>query len=209
MNDSRPVAYLKHTSWYMSDHYICLQYLLFLSLIFRLCWLWPNRELVWDIIRGKFAKQLLSGCSLIRIVSSTTPGSVSLVHGFTHDKSVPGLFSTCLDFFFGGRSGIVIGAFRSIFLLTILMLIKAVVCFWQSKHTISFIYTIPNCTEEQQYIILLYSAILWNFSFHWQLSILVEKFHFCSRIYFKSENFQGGLEPPLPLPLLRAWIALL
>ena len=36
------------------------------------------------------------GCSLIRIVSSTTPGSVSLVHGFTHDKSVPRLFSTCL-----------------------------------------------------------------------------------------------------------------
>ena len=34
------------------------------------------------------------GCSLIRIVSSTTPGSVSLVHGFTHDKSVPYLFST-------------------------------------------------------------------------------------------------------------------
>ena len=33
------------------------------------------------------------GCSLIRIVSSTTPGSVSLVHGFTHDKSVPYLFS--------------------------------------------------------------------------------------------------------------------
>ena len=34
------------------------------------------------------------GCSLIRIVSSTTPGSVSLVHRFTHDKSVPFLFST-------------------------------------------------------------------------------------------------------------------
>ena len=34
------------------------------------------------------------GCSLIRIVSSTSPGSVSLVHGFTHDKSVPYLFST-------------------------------------------------------------------------------------------------------------------
>ena len=33
-------------------------------------------------------------CSLIQIVSSTTPGSVSLVHGFTHDKSVPYLFST-------------------------------------------------------------------------------------------------------------------
>ena len=42
------------------------------------------------------------GCSLIRIVSSTTPGSGSLVHGFTHDKSVPCLFSTCLDVFFGG-----------------------------------------------------------------------------------------------------------
>ena len=25
------VSRLKHTSWYMSDHYICLQYLLFLS----------------------------------------------------------------------------------------------------------------------------------------------------------------------------------
>ena len=31
---------------------------------------------------------------LIRVVSSTTPGSVSLVHGLTHDKSVPYLFST-------------------------------------------------------------------------------------------------------------------
>ena len=34
------------------------------------------------------------GCYLVRIVSSTTPGSVSLVHGFTHNKSVPYLFST-------------------------------------------------------------------------------------------------------------------
>ena len=34
------------------------------------------------------------GCSLIQIVTSSTPGSVSLVHGFTHDKSVPYLFST-------------------------------------------------------------------------------------------------------------------
>ena len=33
-------------------------------------------------------------CSLVRIVSSTTPGSVSQVHGFTQDKSVPYLFST-------------------------------------------------------------------------------------------------------------------
>ena len=32
-------------------------------------------------------------CSLIRIVSSTTPGSVSLVHCSTHDKSVHYLFS--------------------------------------------------------------------------------------------------------------------
>ena len=37
---------------------------------------------------------LSQGCSLIRIVSSTTTGSVSLVHGFTHHKSVPYLFST-------------------------------------------------------------------------------------------------------------------
>ena len=35
---------------------------------------------------------LISVCSLIRIVSSSTPGSGSLVHGFTHDKSVPCLF---------------------------------------------------------------------------------------------------------------------
>ena len=30
----------------------------------------------------------------IRTVSSDTPGSVSLVHSFAHDKSVPYLFST-------------------------------------------------------------------------------------------------------------------
>ena len=29
------------------------------------------------------------GCSLVQIVSSSKPGCVSLVHGFTHDKSVP------------------------------------------------------------------------------------------------------------------------
>ena len=33
------------------------------------------------------------GCTLVRIVSSSAPGSVSLVHGFIHDKSVPYLFS--------------------------------------------------------------------------------------------------------------------
>ena len=31
---------------------------------------------------------------MIRIVSLTTPCSVSLVHGFIHDKSVPFFFST-------------------------------------------------------------------------------------------------------------------
>ena len=123
------VPRLQHTSWYMSDHFISLQYLLFLSLIFRLCWLWRNRELVWDIVRGKFAKQLLSVFFL--------PNEV-------------------ISYVYKGQS----------------------IC----KNTISFIYSIPKCTEEQQYIILLWSTILWNFSFHWQLSILVEKFHFCSRI---------------------------
>ena len=44
----------------MSHSYICLQWLLFLSLIFRLCWLWGNREFVWDIVRRKFDKHLLS-----------------------------------------------------------------------------------------------------------------------------------------------------
>ena len=40
------VLRLKRTSWHMSDHYICLQYLFFfLSLIFRLSWLWRKREL--------------------------------------------------------------------------------------------------------------------------------------------------------------------
>ena len=34
------------------------------------------------------------GCSLVRVVSSTTPGSVSLEHSFTPCESVPFLFST-------------------------------------------------------------------------------------------------------------------
>ena len=34
------------------------------------------------------------GCSLVWIVPSTTPGSMSVVHDFTHNKSVPYLFST-------------------------------------------------------------------------------------------------------------------
>ena len=76
---------------------------------------------------------------------------------------------------------------------------KAVGCFWQSKNTISFIYTIPNCTEEQQYIILLWSTILWNFRFHWQLSILVEKFHFCSSDSSLKIS-EGAWAPPAPPP---------
>ena len=40
---------------------------------------------------------------------------------------------------------------------------------------------------------------------HWQLSILVANF----RPLSKSENFWGGLEPLLPLPLLRACFLLL
>ena len=38
------------------------------------------------------AGMTFQGYSLIRFVSSTTPGSGLLVHGFTHDKSVPCLF---------------------------------------------------------------------------------------------------------------------
>ena len=95
---------LKHTSWYMSDHYICLQYLLFLSLIFRLCWLWRNRELVWDIIHGKFAKQLLSVFFLPNVVISYICKGQSIT-----------LFCPCEHATSWGRSGgIVIGAFRSI-----------------------------------------------------------------------------------------------
>ena len=46
------------------------------------------------IVVDGFKSFLFQGCSLIWIVSSTTTGSVSLVHGFTHHKSVPYLFST-------------------------------------------------------------------------------------------------------------------
>ena len=72
---------------------------------------------------------------------------------------------------------------------------KAVGCFWQNKNTISFLYTIPNCLEEQEYIILLWSTI--------QLSILVAKFHFVAEINSSLKISGGELEPPLPPPLLR------
>ena len=46
------------------------------------------------IVVDGFKSYSFPGFSLIRIVSSTTPASVLLVHGFTHDKSVPYLLST-------------------------------------------------------------------------------------------------------------------
>ena len=54
------------------------------------------------------------------------------------------------------------------------------------------------------YRFYLYTVVFWtSFLALWRnvlkLSILVENFHFCSRIKFKSENFWGGLEPP-PCP---------
>ena len=158
-----------------SLHLFCLQYLLFLSLIFRLCWLWRKRELVWDIIRGRFAKQLLLVFFLPNeVISYVYKGQnicSFLVNMQHHEVVQVGLSLVLFDPF----------CFW-IFWCLISRYFKAVGCFWKSKNTISFIYTIPNCTEEQQCIILPWSTILWNFSFHWQLSILVEKFHFWSRI---------------------------
>ena len=75
------------------------------------CWilkgLWNSyKALIWRaelcLCRFQFASYcclwlqiiLISRLFLIRIVSSTTSGSVKLVHGFTHDKSAPYLFST-------------------------------------------------------------------------------------------------------------------
>ena len=57
-----------------------------LSLSFPVCQL-----LLW--LNG-FKSFSFLGCSLTRVVSSTAPGSVSLVHGLLHDKCVPYLFST-------------------------------------------------------------------------------------------------------------------
>ena len=139
---SASVPRLKHTSLYMSDHYICLQYLLFLSIIFRLCWLWRNRELVWDIVRGKFAKQLLSVFFLPNEVISYVYKDQSicsvLVNMQHHEVVQVGLSLVHFDPF----------CFW-LFWCLISRYFKAVGCFWQSKNTISFIYTIPNCTEEQ------------------------------------------------------------
>ena len=99
--------------------------------------------------------------------------------------------------------GIVIGAFRYILLLTLSRYFKVVGCFWQSKNTISFIYTIPNCTAEQQYIILLWSTILWDFSFHWQLSILVKNSTFVTEFNSSLKISLGGggdSNPACPSP---------
>ena len=66
--------------------------------------------------------------------------------------------------------------------------------------------TIPNCTEEQQYIIFLWSTILGNCGFHGRLSILVSKIPLLQRNLIQIWKFLGGgLEPPMLLPLLRAW----
>ena len=57
-----------------------------LSLSFPVC-----QVLLWMIPCKSFS---VPGCCLARIVCSTTSDSASLVHRFTHDKSVPYLFLT-------------------------------------------------------------------------------------------------------------------
>ena len=73
---------------------------------------------------------------------------------------------------------------------------KVVGRFWQSKNTISSLYTIPNCTEEQKYIICLLSRILGNCSFHWQLSILVSKIPLLSRNLIQIWKFLANSSSP-------------
>ena len=82
---------------------------------------------------------------------------------------------------------------------------KALVCFWHSKNAISLLFTIPNCTEAQQYIILLWSTILGNCSLHGRLSILVGKIPLLWQNLIQIWKFLGWLEPLPRLPLLRAW----
>ena len=95
---SASVPRFKHTSWYMSDHSICLQYLLLLSLI-SVCVDFDEIENLFGI---SFAENLPKNCFRVVLwfgLFLRVHQAVSLVHGFTHDKSVPCLFSTCLDFF--------------------------------------------------------------------------------------------------------------
>ena len=111
--------------------------LLFVSLIFRLCWLWRNRELVWDIVRGKFAKQLLSVFFLPNeVISYVYKGQsiCSVLVNMQHHVVVQvGLSLAHFD------------PFRFwLFWCLISRYFKAVGCFLQSKNTISFIYSIPN-----------------------------------------------------------------
>ena len=87
------VHQLKHTSWYMSDHYICLEYLLFLSLIFRLWWLWRNRELVWVIVRQNIC-QTISFAFLV--ISIRLQASEYLFHACEHVTSWGSSVSCCL-----------------------------------------------------------------------------------------------------------------
>ena len=83
-----------------------------------------------------------------------------------------------------------------------LSVLLAVGRFWQSKITILFLYTIPNCTEEQQHIILLWSIILGNCSFR-GLSILVSKTPLCVAEMNSNLKISGGGGARAPLP--RAW----
>ena len=92
------VPQLKHSFCYMSDHYFCLQYLLFLSLIFCLCWLWRNRDLVWDIVSGKFGKRLLSGFFLPnKVISYVYEGQsiCSVLVNMQHREVVQSRVSRC------------------------------------------------------------------------------------------------------------------
>ena len=76
---------------------------------------------------------------------------------------------------------------------------KAVGCFGQSKNTIPLVYTIPKLHRRTTVHNLTMIDNTLKFRFHWQLSILVEKFHFCSSDSSLKIS-GGGLEPPCPSP---------
>ena len=97
----------------------------------------------------------------------------------------------------GNEVGIVIGAFRSILLLSILMRNKQIFqsCWlFLAEQKYDFV-PLHNSKLHRR-------ARVHNITMidHWQLSILVAKFHFCSRNSFKSGNFWGGSSPPCPSP---------
>ena len=143
---------------------------------FRLCWLWGNRDLVWDIIRRKFAKHLLSVFFLPNEVISYVYKGQSicsvLVNMQHHVVAQLGLSLAHFD------------PFR--FWLFWCLINRYYISCWlflaEQKYDFFHLLNSKVHRTEQQYIILLWSTILWNFNFHWQLSILVEKFHFCQRV---------------------------